>query len=86
MSIWRQFPAVISLWRAGRLARAGHPVETLRVTESAAGLTSDDYLAAERLRSKLQSYLDGMPDPLAAAYASTLAGALGMVRRNLDGL
>jgi hypothetical protein len=82
----RDLSVVTLLWRARRLIRNANAVKLLRVTEAAAGLTRDDYATPDRLRGKLLTHLDGMPDVLAVTYLSTLAGALGMVRRNLDGL
>ena len=86
MTFRRQLSTIVLLWRSGLLVRNGNPAKVLRLAAAKAGLTSDDYAAPERLRRKLTAYLEGMPGPLAVAYVSTLAGALGMLRRNLDGL
>ena len=64
MTIGRQLSAIVLLWRAGQLVRDGNPAKILCLTAAKAGLTSDDYSAPERLRSKLAAYLDGMPGPL----------------------
>ncbi|KPM52025.1 hypothetical protein ACG83_31205 [Frankia sp. R43] len=86
MSVVRQVSAVVALLRARRLVRAGNPDRVLDLAASAVGLTRDDFVTPDRLGTKLRSYLDGLPNLLAASYVLMLAGALGMVRRNLDGL
>lgn len=85
-SVFPSLGIIELLAEVNRLALANKAEEALALLEEKAGLGEEDYRAPQRLREKLNPWLEQLPDIFAATYVSVLVGTLGMVRRHRNGL